>query len=499
MLVAIAAGGAALWFCLAAGDAGRSTRGVAAAGALEPSPDAGAQDALLVRPGATAGAADGAATDEGGRAPVRREEAPAAPVRPGKLTLSAVDAATGAPLNAGSLRLGSAKRFATADLAEHVELWLTPGVWDGSIACAGYEPGALQNVAIKSGEVTDAGQVVLSAGAGQIEGRVRAATGPVSVELAGVGRHPCLRCAIGEAEADEEPPACDPFARETPCPACGFAASRSILLVRPGESFSFRNLASGLYVARALDENGRALTREYQVAVRPRGSTWLELEGDSARDVECKLVFESGQPFEGVWQEDGEDRASAVELRFLRGGTEVAKATVLAQRRIELENGWVAMRSVSLGQGTFRIGRVVWGGSVLVLNEEVPEPTAGDRERMPEDTLWPDPVAADFEPTGTGASWCGAGTLRAGPLLCEGLSVRAECGPFASDTIRLDSACAGGTALLVMHPREQEDFSHVVILGDVPFGDPKSGDSPVQLRIQGLELQLGGAPAPEKE
>jgi RNA polymerase sigma-70 factor (ECF subfamily) len=206
-----------------------------------------------------------------------------------------------------ALRLLNDQRFAEYDGGGEGRVRLTSGRWRGRVTAVGFEPRELAEFEIAAGVATDLGTFELVRGVGTIEGRVTArhvTDRDVTVELRGDGRGPCDECRgwlhdAAHGGTNHE------VAIPTKC--CGFdpsAASR--LAVAPGGRFTFGHLAAGVYWLRAFDA-GAELVDVRRVEIARGGNAWVELDVSQRTSLAIELRHANGHHFTGDWKHPHRD------------------------------------------------------------------------------------------------------------------------------------------------------------------------------------------------
>jgi len=102
--------------------------------------------------------------EETSRRPADPPPQPLDSLQPGGLILGAIDRETGRPLDAFTVRLASATRFAEENLQSGqgvIDILLTPDTYEGLVMAPGYEPVLLAPVAVGSGAIVRLGPVAL--------------------------------------------------------------------------------------------------------------------------------------------------------------------------------------------------------------------------------------------------------------------------------------------------------------------------------------------------
>jgi hypothetical protein len=218
---------------------------------------------------------------------------------PGILALRAVDHSALGPLRWFAVSIASASRYAS----EHglggvdLELPLTAGTYTVVVWAPGHEATELANVELTSGACTRIPLIELRPGSGRIHGQVIGNVSPevrFNVELRGEGRHPCERC------CGVDPKESNGMLMRPPCGECGFARNASILSVRAGDPFEFRNLASGNYVIR-LSDGDLTIGAPTEVTLAPNAVASVVLEASATRAVDVEMFDTNGVSLAEVW------------------------------------------------------------------------------------------------------------------------------------------------------------------------------------------------------
>ena len=345
---------------------------------------------------------------------------------PGRLILAAVDRETGRPLDAFTVRLSSATRFAEEHLESgrgEVDLPLTPATYEGLVLSPGYEPLELSPVVLSSGATVRLAGVSLLPGSGSL--RVEA-TGTdsfdgLSVEVRGDGRRPCALC------ADRAP------LSESPCPTCGFAPDGSKLRIGRDGRVDFTGLAHGAYVLRVVDRNGRAIGDDRVVDLAPGESIPVRFDVSRSRTVEIELIDCDGASLASEWSRRlaAPEVEEEVEIVSFEEGVELIPIHLEIRRDAET----VARASFHppAPPGVNAFGITVGIGSGVV--RRTPARRTADRERNPGDSLWPVPVVPRFEPNEPTCELDRNGIAVLAPLSTSQLSIHLTAKDLAADAI----------------------------------------------------------------
>lgn len=387
---------------------------------------------------------------------------------PGTIALEAFDPTQPDEAVAYGVRFLSPTRYAEWSGSGRLEALLTAGSWEIEIHARGFERKTVAVPPVASGEKVDLGRIALDPGRGALVGRVFAprlsAEDKVTVELRGLGRHPCRSCGIdsnaeGYFLADEtsrELKRVDGsrFDRGSPCFLCGFTSDRTTRVVAPGDVFEVDGLAEGDYEVCA-SVAGRRLVGDRETFHLGAGeSHFVSLQFETTLDATFELVLADGSPFTGVFGEGDARSVSTVEFRFERP----PQATLLCSIAPRIESRGVeeqilrglTAQSVSIDLASvvfsrvqdsgFRGRRLVWtNGTITVEAEPDPGPQRLDRERTRDDTLAPAAetfAAADVALDGEQLDPPNLFKVIGLPL--EATTCTVACNGYACDAFRVD-------------------------------------------------------------
>jgi hypothetical protein len=367
----------------------------------------------------------------------------------GKVSMRVLDARSGEPLGAVSVRFLSEKRFAAYDGAGELEVLLTSGNWEANVTAAGFEPAHVGPFEIQPALGTTLEPVALSQGSGAIEGRViarhLAPDAPVIVQLHGAGRARCVDCA--ESRSEER------------CASCGFLADRSELELQAGDGrFRFGHLATGTYWLRAFEPAQRIVASQ-RIEITRGGSGWAQLDVTPPTLARFELRHDSRfrtGPFTGDWRGVHRERPAPIRFQFRREGKVVAEAEIgpsaeevratmgapifpIAPKReerggISATLSWGTSLQVSGRLRSYTID--AWGNLVLA-----PDDGRIDRERQEGDALAFDSPEPDVSGAAVGLARPFADRphlVEAKPLPRMLLSVVVTCGHYTSDEVPVD-------------------------------------------------------------
>jgi RNA polymerase sigma factor (sigma-70 family) len=345
---------------------------------------------------------------------------------PGRLKLRVIEAASGEPLAAVTLRLLNETRAARVDQQpSECDVAASAGTWSLAILHEGFEPELRENIEVRSNETTDLGVVALGRGSGVIEGHVVCEGfdpgSPHFIELRGDGRSPCS-------------PQCLLRSPSEAYIGCGYNWDRSVLPVGPDGRFVFRGLAAGTYFLRPLDERPR---------LEP--TTQLELARGEWRTIDIPMrppltvIFhlddERGDPFLGVWSDREPGMAQPIEF-FLTVDGFVTNFSVRSEREdLEGRLGPPPPLDPNCSAASQEGGRSVPIETTRILHWT----TRVDEERTADASLLPPP------PPTPGYGHLELGCARLGPnrYLVQQLPAcrihwTAHCGPFVADELDVD-------------------------------------------------------------
>lgn len=353
----------------------------------------------------------------------------------GRLAVLAIDADTSEPLQSFRVRAGNDARIAdeTSSTPEGaLELPLTADEYSIVVSAPGYESVALPATRVVAGQIARAEPAQLRGGAGSIAVELRGELAPIrefEVQLVGNGRRPCERCSDAGQHGvpnDERALRKQAWSRNTACPSCGFAASRSSARLAGGSSFTFDHLASGKYALRVVDADGQGVFPARELALHAGERTTLALDLGSLRYVELEWLDTDGRSLTEEWRRrigareldvdpagsERRLRSNPLELAFLLADTTAASATL----HPPLPRGFVS-----------RGMRYCCGCSRMSRRDRV------DRPRRPEETLWPEPVPARLESAQVACKLLLDGRARVGPVPVSNLRLHVTAENFAAD------------------------------------------------------------------
>jgi hypothetical protein len=414
-----------------------------AAAEREPAPSAPASvrlDAPASAP-ASVGLEPAAVEEIGSRSP---EEVPAAvagqATEPhserfgGRLSIRAVDAASGKPLNRFRVRALGGARFADRESERgrsELELALSPDLYSLLVLSKGYEAAEPPPVRIEGGTTVRLDEVRLSAGSARIQGIVVGESPPdreLRIELTGEGRRPCEGCGT---ESDPSG-----WTREEPCSICGYSAKLTRRPVAPGGRFVFEGLASGPYALQLDDAHGIALDPPMRIELREAESLQLELEASAPRAVRVEIVDTDAVSLARVWAErmraQPTDDSESTIVSFSEGtsrrplefactvrheGSILASATLTAPP--------LDPNSVGVSFGVARFGSRRLGVSA--------KRSLDDRQRTDRDGLRPEVPSPEVRPSTFAATVDEDGFARLEPLSSGALTLEMTCGRFSAN------------------------------------------------------------------
>lgn len=247
------------------------------------------------------------------------ETEPTSAPEPGSIRLRVVDGGTREDLEDVWFRAVSDTRVLQARVSSPCTLDVPGGKLALLFRKAGYERERLDVEVDSDARTQDVGTVALARGRAVIDGRLElgvAEEAVAVVQLFGDGRGPfgLPRCERSGHEV-----------AKTVCRWCGWGAAFS-QTAPERDAFRFERLSSGSYLLVARDGAGTVLATK-RVALQ-RGETRPVVIRVAFRDVTVRVEDASGQPFDGLWHEDGLWYSSKVRIFFWMDGICSAAAEV---------------------------------------------------------------------------------------------------------------------------------------------------------------------------
>lgn len=219
-----------------------------------------------------------------------------------RVRFAAHDQATGEPLHGIALRDGLTGPWHSQAAESPASAWVRPGKHRFALFRAQYDPVSLDPVTLDVLDDVDLGDHALVRGSGMIDVWVHAVQVAIqeelSIDLVGAGRNPCGLCS-----PDEER-----------CSHCGYAAKETRRNAKPSVRTTFEGLAGGDYHLTVYD--GERLLASEPVVLAPREVRGVEIDLDLV-DLTFRVLDAEGQPFNGVWEEEGELFAGPIVFTFL--------------------------------------------------------------------------------------------------------------------------------------------------------------------------------------
>ena len=376
------------------------------------------------------------------------DASPASPTPPpapaGKLVVRALDAATGLPLPAPSVRAASSTRFAEIarrpDLLETV-LRLTPGDYRLHVGSPGYEPVEVSDVEVLATRTTALPPVRMRPGSGRIFGRaagVRAGE-RLHAELFGEGRVTCGAC-TGDR-----------------CARCGNEGDRMRHLLGARGEFAFEPLASGAYLLRLTDQTGYEASMLIRVDLGAFEIREVELSVVRARSVRIAVADTDGTSLDSFW---------AARLAGLREAPEDPDAWPLVVHEARPGAEWSCRffeRDQVVAFGSLRPpspqgGQSVYGTVIACgVGHTSARTDRDDRELRPGDALQPSPAVPSFPSTSLSPVVEPSGLVRIDFVPARIDSIEIGCGPFGAVVTLTDAADDVLRARLVLDPKRIKD------------------------------------------
>lgn len=395
------------------------------------------------------------------------------PEPPGLVRLRVVDR-TGRDLEAVRVRAVSARRVVEGRKSSPLELRLPGGPLALVLHKAGYEREKLDIVVSRGDEPTDLGTVVLERGDAAIDGRLElGATGAAvaEVHLHGAGRSP-LGPAVCEREGHDAP-------GDGSCRRCGWSRSHS-QVIPSGDSFRFERLAGGPYLLVARDAEGLVLATQ-RVVLEPHEVRTVVMRIEF-RDVFVRIEDRDGQPFDGLWNEDGLWYSSKIRIMFWSDGVCSAAAEVspadagYAVNRDPVDEtpkprARATHLDVDLGLEQAAKERERMARDAARGRREPPEPLA--RPRRTGEGLWPKlpSPTPHLKTRPLPAARTGAGLYSIRRVPVRATRTLASCGPIFTHTKGIDLVKGSSDPIvLVMHRRCGADtrILHAMAAGPRP-------------------------------